>query len=89
MASTMKAAKKTTAKANRLKQDRDASAILSDLDKATEQHPMDMGAAFRYVKQLMGKAMGGSVVYPVRDVNGVLVSSEVGIAEVAVASFRG
>ena len=47
MVSTMKAAKKTTAKASRLKQDRDASAILPDLDKATEQHPMDMGAAFR------------------------------------------
>ena len=49
---------------------------------------MDMGAAFRYAKQLMGKAMGGSVVYPVRDVNGVLVSSEVGIAEVQAEPLR-
>jgi hypothetical protein len=88
MASTLKAAKKTTAKASRLKQDRDASAILTDLDEAIGQHPMDLGAAFRYVKQLMGKAMGGSVVYPVRDVNGVLVSSEVGIAEVQAEPLR-
>jgi hypothetical protein len=77
MASTLKAAKKTTTKASRLKQDRDASAILPDLDEATGQHPMDMGAAFRYVKHSMDKAMGGSVVYPVRDVNGVLLSTRV------------
>ena len=84
----IKATKKAAATVRRQKQFDDANAILVDLDDATGQHPMDLGAAFRYVKQLMGKAMGGSVVYPVRDVNGVLVSSEAGIAEVQAAPLR-